>query len=78
MDRFKGHKTVLFNVLAATAMIVTLITGTRTEDDLIILRQGVEHLIEAIVAIWTIGNLWLRAVTDTPIFQRKPNASKWG
>lgn len=77
MDNLKGWRTFIFNVLAATAMIVTLITGTRTEDDLIVMQQGVEHLIEAIVAIWTIGNIWLRAITDTPIFQRKQTPSKW-
>ena len=77
MERFKGWRTFVFNVLMATAMCVTMISGTATEGDVIILKQGVEHIIEGVIAVWTIGNLWLRAITDTPIFQRKPNPSKW-
>ena len=76
MEALRGWRTVMFNVIMAAAMCVTLLTGTATEDDVIVLKQGVEHIIEGVIAVWTVGNLWLRAVTDTPIFQGRKNAPR--
>ena len=75
MDSIKGYRTVIFTVVAACAMVVTLITGTKTEGDVIVIQNGVEQIINGIIAVWTIGSLWLRYVTETPIFQGKKNAN---
>jgi hypothetical protein len=71
MDAIKGFRTVLFNVLAAAAVLITLTTGVETKGDLVVLQQGVEQVIEGIVIVWVVGSVWLRAVTDSPIFKSK-------
>jgi len=69
MESLKGYRTVIFTIVAALAMIVTLITGTKTDGDVVVIQQGVDQILNGIVAVWTIGSLWLRYVTETPIFQ---------
>lgn len=71
MDEFKGYKTVLFNVMMLLGMMVTVMTGVDTVDDVTTMQNGVLLLLEGLTLVWGVGNLWLRAVTDSPIFNQK-------
>jgi len=65
----KGYRTIIFNVIMAIAALVTLLTGTSVVGDVTKLADGVDLILEGIIAVWAIGSVWLRMVTDSPIFK---------
>lgn len=71
MDKIKGYRTVLFNILMAVATITALFTGTKVENEVIQIQNGIDLLIQALAVIWAAGSIWLRTITDSPIFKSK-------
>jgi hypothetical protein len=71
LEALKGYKTVIFNVLMALATITSLLSGTSVEGEVMQLSKGFDLLLEALIIIWSAGNIWLRAITDSPIFKKK-------
>lgn len=71
MDTIKGYRTIVFNVLMAIATITALLTGTKVENEVIQIQQGIDLLIQGLAIIWAAGSIWLRSVTDSPIFKKK-------
>lgn len=71
MDKIKGYRTILFNILMAIATITALFTGTKVENEVIQIQNGIDLLIQALAIIWAAGSIWLRAITDSPIFKSK-------
>jgi hypothetical protein len=71
MAGLKGYRTIIFNVIMALAALVTLLTGTSVTDDITKLADGVDLILEGIVAVWAIGSVWLRMITDSPVFKGK-------
>ncbi len=67
----KGWRTVTFNVIAMLGMLVTVLTGTQTQADVVVIQEGTVQAIELGIVIWGIANVWLRAITNTPIFWGK-------
>ena len=64
----KGYKTVVFNLIMGVVMFVNQVLGTELDaNELLTNLNGLE---EAITGIWLTGNVWLRAVTDSPIFKK--------
>ena len=57
----KGWKTIIFNAL----MLIVGITGAEVNPDM------VREFAEEFIAVLTIGNGILRAITDGPIFDSK-------
>lgn len=57
----KGWRTILFNAV----MLIVGITGAEVNPDL------VREFTEEFIAVLTIGNGILRAVTSSPIFQKE-------
>ncbi len=66
----KGFKTVLFNLIMFVGQGLTIWLGVDTEEGVTVLQENVDMIIAGITAIWTVGNVWLRAVTDSPIFKK--------
>ena len=58
----KGYKTVIFNGI----MLAAGIFGAEVSPEL------AERTADAFVLIWGVGNVLLRAVTDSPIFKKAP------
>ena len=65
----KGYRTIIFNILMPVLMAVSLWTGEDVggEGELNLMLDAVE---EALVAVWAIGNMVLRAITNTRIGSR--------
>ena len=77
MQRIKGYKTVAFNVVM-TALL--LIRAWQPEAELPTeeqVTQSLDAIDQGLIATWGLGNVVLRAVTNSPIFKRAaPEASK--
>jgi H+/gluconate symporter-like permease len=71
MDTIKGYRTIVFNVLMAIATITALLTGTKVENEIIQIQNGIDLLLEGLAIVWAAGSIWLRSVTDSPIFKKK-------
>jgi hypothetical protein len=56
----KGYKTIIFNAV----MLFAGIFGAEISPDL------AGRAAEAFVLLWGVGNVGLRAVTDSPIFRK--------
>lgn len=54
------------------AMLIAVWTGHDTAEDAETVVANLDTIISAGVVIWGILNVWLRAITDTPILQQKP------
>jgi hypothetical protein len=67
----KGYRTIIFNVIMALGALVTLLSGVSVQDDVTTLADGVDLILEGIVAVWAIGSVWLRMITDSPVFKGK-------
>lgn len=67
----KGWRTVTFNIVAMIGMLVTVLTGTETKDDVVVVQESTMQAIEAGIVVWGIVSVWLRAITNTPIFWGK-------
>lgn len=70
-DNLKGYRTVIFNLVMFLAMLVTLITGSDRQEEAEVLTQGALLIAEGLVFVWAIGSVWLRAITDSPVFTKK-------
>lgn len=71
MDTLKGYRTVLFNLIMILAYLVTLITGVDVTEDVVQLKDGVYQLLISLGIIWSVFSIWLRYITDTPIFRKR-------
>ena len=70
-DSIKGYRTVVFNVLMAVATISALLTGTKVENEVVQIQEGIDLLLQGLAVIWAAGSIWLRSITDSPIFKGK-------
>lgn len=70
MDKIKGFKTVLFNVIMTAIMLTGMWGGDVLEIDEEDVVSTLDALEAAIVGIWGVGNIMLRAVTNSPIFNK--------
>jgi hypothetical protein len=71
LDMLKGWRTVIFNMVMFLAGMVTLWTGVDVAEDGVKMAEGIEMLLTGFFAVWTIGSLWLRYITDSPIFSKE-------
>lgn len=67
VQKIKGYKTVLFNVLVANAAVLF---GQDVVNALLQLGLTFDDALEIIVAIVAAVNILLRAITDSPIFKK--------
>ena len=66
----KGYRTFFFNLIMGGVMFANQVLGTELDSAAMIGHlNGLEG---AITGIWAVGNVWLRAVTDSPMFKKEP------
>ena len=70
MERIKGFKTIAFNVIMTVLMGIALWVPEAELPDASAVQKALAAAEEALVGIWGIGNLALRAVTNSPIFKK--------
>lgn len=75
MDKLKGYRTIVFNIIMAASTLMTIFFGVDVSDDATKLKEGIDLLLEGLTVVWGVGNVWLRAITNSPIFKGKPNDS---
>ena len=75
MDKLKGYKTIIFNVIMAISMLMTIFFGVDVSADATKLKDGIDMALQGLITVWGIGSIWLRIITDSPIFRGKPNDS---
>ena len=68
----KGYKTIAFNVIMSLVTVIALFNQGAELPDAETVRGGLDAVDTAIAAVWGIGNIILRAVTDTPVFKKEP------
>ncbi len=71
MNALKGFKTIAFNVIMVVVMGVRVINPEAELPDEAAVEATVMSLDAALTAVWGIGNIILRAITDSPIFSKE-------
>ena len=70
MNALKGFKTIAFNVIMLVVMGVRLINPEAELPDEAAVEATALSLDAGLTALWGIGNVILRAITDSPIFKK--------
>lgn len=70
MDNIKGFRTIAFNVVMTIGMLVTVWTGIDTSAEVEQVQEGINSILTGIVSVWLVGSIWLRVLTDSPIFKK--------
>ncbi len=70
MKALKGYKTIIFNVLMSLTMVIRLWKPEVELPEATAVSGALDSLDAALSAIWGVGNIWLRAVTDTKILSK--------
>ena len=71
MNSLKGFKTIAFNVVMTIVMAVRVLSPESELPDDAAVQAAVNAVDAAITAAWGIGNIILRAITDSPIFSKE-------
>ena len=72
----KGYRTVVFNaIMTVTAMVAVLAGGgdASPAPSPEAINAGLDYVEAAFAFIWGVGNMWLRGVSNTPIFSKFAN-----
>lgn len=70
----KGYKTVIFNLLMMVIGVIAVLNPHAQLPAGADVQSAIDASAVAYSAVWGIGNLILRAVTDTPIFKGNADA----
>ena len=70
MDSIKGFRTIAFNVSMTIGMLITVWTGIDTSEQVAQVQDGINSILTGIISVWLIGSVWLRVLTDSPIFKK--------
>lgn len=73
MRSIKGFKTFAFNVVMTIVMAVRVLNPEAELPDEAAVEAAVMSWDAGLTALWGIGNLVLRALTDSPIFRKESN-----
>jgi len=71
MNSLKGFKTIAFNLIMTLTMVYQMWQPDVELPDAEQVTGAIDSAEAAITAIWAIGNMWLRAITDSPIFKKE-------
>lgn len=63
----KGWRTVTLNIVAMIGMLITIMTGTETQADVVVIQESALKIIETGILVWGILAIWVRRLTDTPM-----------
>ena len=67
MSKLKGWRTVTFNVIMTLIMTYMLFKPNADLPSANDVNGALTSVEAAITAVWGLGNVFLRAITDTPI-----------
>jgi uncharacterized membrane protein len=67
----KGYRTIIFNVVTLVAALITMWTGTDVTGDVVEMTDAMYMVLSGLFVVFGIGNMWFRAITDTPIFNKE-------
>lgn len=71
MDKIKGYKTVIFNIFMAIVMVVRVTNPDAELPDEASIGAAVDAMLVGLTAVWGVGNIILRAVTNSSIFNKE-------
>lgn len=71
LEKLKGYRTIIFNVIMTAFMFIQLWNPSADLPSGPEVTEGLIQLETALAFIWGIGNIILRAITDTPIFKKE-------
>lgn len=67
----KGYRTVIFNVTMTVIMALSVWQPDAQVPTAADVNTALQYLEEAVALFWGVGNLALRAVTNTSIFNKE-------
>ena len=67
----KGYRTIIFNVIMTLFMFINLWSPSTELPSGEDVKSAIENLDLAIAFFWGLGNVILRAITDTAIFKKE-------
>lgn len=67
----KGYRTIIFNVIMTAFMLINVWSPNTELPSGPEVQGALDNLELAIAFFWGLGNIILRAVTDTPIFKKE-------
>jgi hypothetical protein len=70
LESLKGYRTVLFNLLMTVIMVLSLWKPGEAWPGAEAINSFLDSFEVAFAFLWGLGNMILRAVTDTPIFKK--------
>ena len=66
----KGYRTIIFNAIMTLIMVMRLWKPDVEMPGELEINAGLDAIDAAITFVWGLGNLFLRTVTNTPIFKK--------
>ena len=72
LTNLKGYRTIIFNLMMTLFMIISIWNPAAELPNQQDVMVGFDQVEAAIAFIWGLGNMILRAITDTPIFTKEP------
>lgn len=75
LSKLKGYKTIVFNAIMTVVMVLRLFAPDAELPDEVAVTGAVDALDAALTTMWGVGNLILRAVTDSPVFKPPPSVN---
>lgn len=70
MEFLKGYRTIIFTVVMAGVMLVRALNPGAELPDEATIKQTIDAVNVALVSVWGVGSLILRAITTSSIFNR--------
>ncbi len=74
MSSLKGFRTVIFNIIMGAIMVIRAFNPEAELPDEVAVQGAVDAVDAAISSVWLVGNLILRAITDSSIFKKEPDS----
>lgn len=68
--KMKGYKTVVFNIIMGIVMLVKVLGGDASGLEDVDVSGAIDIVEAGLVTLWSVGNIILRAITSTKIFNR--------
>lgn len=70
MGKLKGWKTILFNIIMIGFALVAVLNPEAVLPGEAAVKENIQALETVVVFFWGVGNVILRAVTNSPIFKK--------
>ena len=70
LENLKGYRTVIFNLVMTVVMVFSLWKPGESWPGASEINSFLDSFEVAFAFLWGLGNIVLRAVTDTPIFKK--------